>query len=101
MERFRVTQIDHVELFVPDRHEAAAWYGRTLGLEIVAELEHWAADASGPLMIATAHGGTKLALFTGEPQRGRPAAGFHLVAFRVSRPLFDAFLTHIRDNRVQ
>lgn len=32
MAAFRVEQIDHVELFVPDRREAAAWYGRTFGL---------------------------------------------------------------------
>ena len=29
---FTVLQIDHVELFVPDRYEAARWYERTLGL---------------------------------------------------------------------
>jgi catechol 2,3-dioxygenase-like lactoylglutathione lyase family enzyme len=27
--------IDHVELFVPDRHEAAAWYRSVLGLEVL------------------------------------------------------------------
>ena len=27
---FRVAQIDHVEVFVPDRYEAAAWYQRIL-----------------------------------------------------------------------
>jgi catechol 2,3-dioxygenase-like lactoylglutathione lyase family enzyme len=100
MAQFRVTQVDHVEFFVPDRYEAAAWYGRTLGFEIVAELEHWADDPSGPLMIATEQGGTKLALFSGEPQRGRATAGFHRVAFRVSRQRFEAFLTHIRENPV-
>jgi catechol 2,3-dioxygenase-like lactoylglutathione lyase family enzyme len=100
MERFRVTQVDHVELFVPDRNEAAAWYGRILGLEIVRELEHWAADVSGPLMLSTEHGGTKLALFTGAPQCDRATAGFHRVAFRVSRQAFDAFLIHIRENPV-
>ena len=33
--RFRVDQIDHVEVFVPDRREAARWYAETLGLEEV------------------------------------------------------------------
>ena len=32
---FRVLQIDHVELFVPDRHAAAGWYQRILGLDVV------------------------------------------------------------------
>jgi catechol 2,3-dioxygenase-like lactoylglutathione lyase family enzyme len=100
MDGFHVSQIDHVELFVPDRHEAAAWYARTLGLRIVAEYEHWAKNPHGPLMIGTTDAGTKLALFTGEPRRDRPTAGFHLVAFRVSRAVFDAFLRHVRDNPV-
>jgi catechol 2,3-dioxygenase-like lactoylglutathione lyase family enzyme len=97
---FHVSQIDHVELFVPDRHEAAHWYARTLGLRIVPEYEHWAQNPHGPLMIGTPDAGTKLALFTGEPRRDRPMAGFHLVAFRVSRAVFDAFRVHVRDNPV-
>jgi catechol 2,3-dioxygenase-like lactoylglutathione lyase family enzyme len=47
-----VLQLDHVELFVPDRYEAARWYQRVLGLEIVREYEEWAADPRGPLMIS-------------------------------------------------
>jgi glyoxylase I family protein len=100
MPEFRVDQIDHVELFVPDRHEAAAWYGRVLGLSVVPEYERWAADPAGPLMVATATAGTKLALFTGPPPAGRPLVGFYLIAFRVSRAGFDAFLAHARDNPV-
>jgi catechol-2,3-dioxygenase len=38
-EGFRVEQIDHVEVFVPDQYEAAAWYRRVLGLEILVEYE--------------------------------------------------------------
>ena len=34
LNNFRVLQIDHVELFVPDRHEAAGWYQRILGLDV-------------------------------------------------------------------
>lgn len=99
MPEFRVDQIDHVELFVPDRRVAAAWYERTLGLTVAAEYEHWADNPAGPLML-TAGAGTKLALFTGEPQRDRPNVGIYLIAFRVSRAGFDAFLAHIRDNPV-
>lgn len=89
---FRAAQIDHVELFVPDRHEAAGWYGEVLGLEVVPEYAHWAEDPRGPLMISSDGGGTKLALFTGEPQGERATAGYHLVAFRTDAEGFFAFL---------
>ena len=58
---FKVLQIDHVELFVPERYEAARWYERTLGLQVVPECEPWAVDG-GPLMISSDGGSTKLAL---------------------------------------
>jgi catechol 2,3-dioxygenase-like lactoylglutathione lyase family enzyme len=95
---FEVDQIDHVEMFVPDRYEAAAWYVRTLGLSVLKEYEHWATDPRGPLMVSTLGAGTKLALFSGEPQGVRRTAGFHLVAFRVTRVGFDAFLEHVKEN---
>lgn len=92
---FRVQQIDHVELFVPGRHDAAAWYRRVLGLEIVAGHEHWAFDPRGPLMVSSDGGSTKLALFRGTPQGQRQTAGYHLVAFRVDGPAFLAFLERV------
>lgn len=92
---FRVQQIDHVEFFVSDQYEAAAWYNRVLGLEIVPEFEDWAAD--GPLMIATESARTLLALFQGEPRGDRPTAGFHRVAFRVDGPGFLRFLARLAD----
>ena len=92
---FRVSQIDHVELFVPDRHEAADWYGRVLGLRIVQGFEHWAEDPRGPLMISSDDASTKLALFEGQPQGSRQTAGFHLVAFRVDAAGFARFLERL------
>jgi catechol 2,3-dioxygenase-like lactoylglutathione lyase family enzyme len=83
--------LDHVELYVPDRVSAAAWYARVLGCEPVAGAESWAADPEGPMMISPDGGRTKLALFTGEPQGDRATAGFHRVAFRVSATEFLAF----------
>lgn len=97
MDAIRVLQIDHVELYVPDRHEAAEWYRRVLGLHIVPEFEVWAADPGGPLMMATAGGDTKLALFQGEPQGSRPTAGFHRVAFRVDADAFIGFVRHLEE----
>jgi catechol 2,3-dioxygenase-like lactoylglutathione lyase family enzyme len=97
MNSFRVLQIDHVELFVPDRYEAARWYQSVLGLEVVPAYEHWAADPGGPLMISSDEGSTKLALFEGRPQESKPTAGFHLVAFRVGAAGFIEFLRRLGD----
>jgi catechol 2,3-dioxygenase-like lactoylglutathione lyase family enzyme len=89
---FRVDQIDHVEVFVPDRREAAEWYHRVLGCKIIPEYAEWSDDPRGPLMVSPDGGRTKLALFQGEPQGTRPTTGFHLVAFRVGGPAFIEFL---------
>jgi hypothetical protein len=61
-------QIDHVELFVRDRHDAAHWYRDVLGLEVVDGYQEWADDPRGPLMISSDGGTTKLALFIRRPQ---------------------------------
>ena len=90
--RFQVDQIDHVELYVPDRRSAAGWFRDVLGLHIISEFEHWAEDSRGPLMIGTKQGSTKLALFEGEPTGSQPKIGFHLVAFRVSATSFAQFV---------
>jgi catechol 2,3-dioxygenase-like lactoylglutathione lyase family enzyme len=92
---FRVQRLDHVELFVPDRREAANWYRDVLGLDIVPEYEFWADDPDGPLMISSDRGDTKLALFEGNPQGSRETAGFHVVAFRVSAADFIGFLKRL------
>jgi len=94
---FQVDQIDHVELFVPDRYQAAQWYQQTLGFQIVKAYEFWADDVNGPLMISTVSGGTKLALFTGKPQGQQTTAGYHLVAFRVTGKKFLEFVALLAD----
>jgi catechol 2,3-dioxygenase-like lactoylglutathione lyase family enzyme len=93
---FKVLQIDHVELFVPDRYEAAQWYARTLGLQIVPECETWAVDG-GPLMISSDGGSTKLALFEGRPVAGSQHTAFRRVAFRVDAGGFDEFVRRLPD----
>lgn len=86
--------LDHVELFAPDRAQAAAWYGRALGLQPIPGTEVWAADPAGPLMLSADGGQTKLALFKGQPQGPRTTAGWHRVAFQVAAPGFLDFLRH-------
>lgn len=93
---FKVLQIDHVELFVPDRYDAAKWYERVLGLQIVPECEAWAVGG-GPLMISSDGGSTKLALFEGQPAASGPTAAFRRVAFRVTAAGFAEFLTRNPD----
>ncbi len=93
---FKVLQIDHVELFVPDRYEAARWYEHTLGLQVVPECEPWAAGG-GPLMISSDSGSTKLALFEGQPASSTQTAAFRRVAFRVKGDGFAEFLRRLPD----
>lgn len=92
---FQVDQIDHVELFVPDRDQAAAWYRMVLGLKPLSRYAHWADDPRGPLMISSDGGNTKLALFRGTPQGAREAIGFQRVAFRVGAAVFRHFLDRL------
>ena len=93
---FRVLQIDHVELFVPDQYEAARWYERVLGLQVVPSAEHWAAEG-GPLMISSDGGSTMLALFTGQPTPSPQTAAFRRVAFRVTGAGFLEFLRRLSE----
>jgi catechol 2,3-dioxygenase-like lactoylglutathione lyase family enzyme len=84
-------KIDHVELFVPGRHEAAAWYQKVLGFEIVEEHVDWAVEG-GPLMITNDGGDTMLALFKGPSQEGEKVRGLRRLAFRVGAEDFVRFL---------
>lgn len=97
---FKVDQIDHVELYVPERYRAAEWFEKILGLTIMQEHEDWAAHPGGPLMISSDNGGTKLALFAGTPRGDRDIAGHKLVAFRVSGKGFLKFLDHIDQHAI-
>ena len=90
----RIDQVDHVELCVPDRYEAARLYESIFGFEIRKELESWAEDPGGPLMVSPKGGGPKLALFQGEPI-GKES-GFRRVAFGASGADFLRFVEHFK-----
>jgi catechol 2,3-dioxygenase-like lactoylglutathione lyase family enzyme len=100
MTNSRVLQIDHVEVLVPDRHAAADWYERTLGLRVVPEYQHWSNDPKGPLMISSDGGSTKLALFEGQPQAGQSITGWQRVAFRIDAIGFIEFIERLEDLRL-
>jgi catechol 2,3-dioxygenase-like lactoylglutathione lyase family enzyme len=90
----RIDGVDHVELCVPDRYEAARLYESIFGFEIRKELEFWAEDPGGPLMVSSKGGGPKLALFQGEPIGQEN--GFRRVAFGASGADFLSFVDHFR-----
>ena len=89
---FQIEQIDHAEILVPDREQAAQWYGRMFGMQIVDEYRFWSELPGGPLMITTPSGNTKIALFQGESHGSRRGTGFHLLAFRTNADNFLQFL---------
>ncbi len=89
-------QIDHVELFVPDRAAACRWYGEWLGFAAMPQHAEWA--KTGPLMITNDGGSTMLALFEGEPQRNQDVRGWRRVAWRVGGEAFWAWTAKYRQS---
>jgi catechol 2,3-dioxygenase-like lactoylglutathione lyase family enzyme len=80
---------DHIELFVPDRDAAVAWYREWLGFEPMPAHADWA--ATGPIMLTNDRGQTMLALFRGEPLGQNQPKGWRRVAWRASAAEFAAF----------
>ena len=91
--------IDHVELYVPDRAAAAAWYAWVFGLRAMKAHAHWA-TANGPLMMSADEGRSMLALFTGEPRRSEVRRSQPRLAFRVGGPAFLAFVARALEGPV-
>ncbi len=88
---FRMGSLDHVHIRVPNRDEAAAWYGEHLGFEPVAEYRFWATEVEGgPLQISADGGRTMLALF--ETSEAHPMVPQQTgVAFSVDADTFVSF----------
>ncbi len=95
--KIAVKQIDHIELFVPDRYKAAKWYEENLGLKILTPFEHWSEAKGGPLMISTASAHTKIALFEGDGQQSEPQRGIRRIAFLLPGNDFVSFLAAVSD----
>lgn len=76
----QVQRIDHVHIEVSDRETAADWYKKVLGLERHKQLQSWAEDPMGPLILQGGDGHPTLSLFARdckEPTRDST------IAFRV------------------
>ena len=91
-------KLDHVEMFVPDQWDAARWYGRVFGFEVIKAHVHWA-EERGPLMMTNDGGETMLALFQGPPQGTADVVGLRRLAFRVDAADFLKFLVDSADWR--
>jgi catechol 2,3-dioxygenase-like lactoylglutathione lyase family enzyme len=92
MQGMDVEQIDHVHVHVTDRDRAAEWYSHVLGLRRDEKLARWAADPDGPLMLSSAAGHTRIALFR-DPSVGDGGPPGRTVAFRIGGEGFMAFLS--------
>lgn len=85
-------KIDHIEVFVPNREVAAAWYASVFGFHVVDRFRVWSLDKGGPLMISADDEQELIALFEGEPQGNQPEAGFRRLAFRLAGREFMEFI---------
>lgn len=94
-----VQRIDHVEVFVSDRYEAAEWYQRVFGLEIMrGPVWEWAVNLpNGPLFLANPSGSVKVSLFEGEPLRDHPPRGQVQTCFTVDAESFLCFRDQLHD----
>ena len=88
---FKMGSLDHLHIRVPNREEAARWYGEHLGFEAVRASEFWAHGVEGgPLQISADGGRTMLALF--EATDGHPMITQQTgVAFAVDSETFMSF----------
>lgn len=93
---FRVSQIDHVHVYVADRRAAARWYADVLGLEVCHDID--GEDDGGPLVVSSDGGNTGLALFKSRPGAARTST---TVAFRVGGAGFLEFLGRLTSLKVE
>ena len=95
MVRVPIKDIDHIEIFVKDRQDAAKWYEKVFGLVPVARLEQWA--STGPLIIGNTNESIKLALFNGVKDND---GSVNRIAFSTSGERFVDFLNGLENTPV-
>ena len=91
----KIADIDHVEVFVKNRAEAARWYEEIFGLSPIQELDTWA--KIGPLFIGNKDGTVKIALIDGTKDSD---GSINRVAFSASGEDFVDFVNNLDDARV-
>jgi catechol 2,3-dioxygenase-like lactoylglutathione lyase family enzyme len=65
MDPIRITKVDHIHRYTPDKFEAAAWYGKLFGFEILeAQRPNAEKYRRAPLDVANADQSVILALFS-------------------------------------
>lgn len=82
--------IDHVHIYVPSRRDAARWYQKTLGFEVVEKYAFWATPDGGPLTISDVGQRAHLALFRSQDKR--PAS----LAFGATAVEYAAWREHLQ-----
>lgn len=85
-----LSAIDHVHVFVRDRHAAERWYAQMLGLTRSPSLEFWAMDG-GPLTVQDSANTVHIALFERGPQPNRAT-----IALRTSAAGLHNWFTHLQ-----
>ena len=99
MSDFKMGTLDHMHLLVPDRYEAARWYQKNLGFEIVKKYQVWAEVEGGPLHISADGGHSALALFEREQHPEFRVETW--VAFRVDASQFVTFANNLTSTSIQ
>lgn len=91
----KITDIDHIEIFVKDRSKAAQWYGKIFGLSPIQKLDAWA--KIGPLFIGNKDGTVKIALIDGRKDND---GSINRMAFSASGEDFVGFINRLDDAKV-
>jgi len=90
----KLTGIDHIHLYVPNKQQAADWYIKTLGFRIVESLLSWNTE-QGPLTIEDQSGQIHLALFQREDYLPSTA-----IAFKATGKEFLEWKNYLQENQL-
>ena len=84
--------VDHIEMFVSDRAEAARWYEKIFGFGPIQELDEW--SKIGPLFVGNREKTAVLAMMDGTKDND---GSINRVAFRTSGVGFVDFVKRLND----
>ena len=87
---FSIEDIDHIEMFVSDREQAAKWYDEIFGLKPIKELEMW--SKIDPLFVGNKDRSVTLAIMNGKKEND---GSINRIAFRTTGEKFIYFLNRV------